>query len=66
MEDLQFLLPPHDPPCERGGPQQHLNMSRELLGVVLHELPYFYFSIVRTQRLILQVDTAFSQVMENL
>jgi hypothetical protein len=41
-------------------------MSRELLGVVLHELPCFYFSIVRTQRLILQADTAFSQVMENL
>jgi hypothetical protein len=66
MEDLHLLLPPHDPPCERGGPQQHLDMPRELLRVVLHEHPCFYFSIARTQRLILQANAAFSQVMEKL
>lgn len=38
----------------------------ELLGVALHERPGLYFSILRTQRLVLQADAAFPQVMEKL
>jgi hypothetical protein len=41
-------------------------MPCELLGVMLHERLCFYFSIVCTQRLILQTDAAFSHVMEKL
>jgi hypothetical protein len=51
-----------------GGPavQQHPDLPRELLGVALHERPGLYFSIVRAQRLVLQADAAFPQVMEKL
>lgn len=38
----------------------------ELLGVALHERAGLYFSILRTQRLVLQADAAFPQVMEKL
>jgi mediator of RNA polymerase II transcription subunit 20 len=41
-------------------------LPRELLGVALHERPGLYFSIVRAQRLVLQADAAFPQVMEKL
>uniref|UniRef100_A0A0A9E0U1 Mediator of RNA polymerase II transcription subunit 20 n=1 Tax=Arundo donax TaxID=35708 RepID=A0A0A9E0U1_ARUDO len=46
--------------------QQHPDVPRELLGVALHERPGLYFSIVRAQRLVLQADAAFPQVMEKL
>jgi mediator of RNA polymerase II transcription subunit 20 len=54
-----------------GGPtaqqQQHQpDVPRELLGVALHERPGLYFSIVRAQRLVLQADATFSQVMEKV
>uniref|UniRef100_A0A453KTG1 Mediator of RNA polymerase II transcription subunit 20 n=2 Tax=Aegilops tauschii subsp. strangulata TaxID=200361 RepID=A0A453KTG1_AEGTS len=51
-----------------GGAQQNLppDVPRELLGVALHERPGLYFSILRNQRLVLQADAAFSQVMEKL
>lgn len=49
-----------------GQQQQHPDVPRELLGVALHERPGLYFSIVRAQRLVLQADAAFPQVMEKL
>ncbi|KAI4990573.1 mediator of RNA polymerase II transcription subunit 20a-like [Hordeum vulgare subsp. vulgare] len=51
-----------------GGAQQNqlADVPRELLGVALHERPGLYFSILRNQRLVLQADAAFSQVMEKL
>jgi mediator of RNA polymerase II transcription subunit 20 len=49
-----------------GQQQQHPDLPRELFGVALHERPGLYFSIVRAQRLVLQADAAFPQVMEKL
>ncbi|CAM0951555.1 unnamed protein product [Alopecurus aequalis] len=46
--------------------QQAPDVPRELLGVALHERPGLYFSILRAQRLVLQADAAFPQVMEKL
>ncbi|KAL6655491.1 hypothetical protein ACP70R_006317 [Stipagrostis hirtigluma subsp. patula] len=56
-------------PAGGGGGQQQQQLPdvpRELLGVALHERPGLYFSIVRSQRLVLQADAAFPQVMEKL
>ncbi|KAF0915250.1 hypothetical protein E2562_034613 [Oryza meyeriana var. granulata] len=47
-------------------PQLPPEIPRELLGVALHERPGLYFSILRAQRLVLQADSAFPQVMEKL
>ncbi|OEL15047.1 Mediator of RNA polymerase II transcription subunit 20a, partial [Dichanthelium oligosanthes] len=45
---------------------QQGQQGRELLGVALHERPGLYFSIIRNNRLVLQADAAFPQVMEKL
>ncbi|CAN6167124.1 unnamed protein product [Urochloa humidicola] len=46
--------------------QQPGDLPRDLLGVALHERPGLYFSIIRTAKLVLQADAAFTQVMEKL
>ncbi|XP_047048527.1 mediator of RNA polymerase II transcription subunit 20a-like [Lolium rigidum] len=46
--------------------QQAPDVPRELFGVALHERPGLYFSILRNQRIVLQTDAAFPQVMEKL